>query len=86
MLPKKYIVESGFVKSANDAASHFITCKELICLYKVNPRECICNPIKYDSLKGLDKLHLRTLKVLKPRVDGDYNIETAPLYLGEANV
>ena len=86
MLPKKYIVESGFIKSAKDEDTHFITCKELIYLYKVDLRDCICNPTKNGSLKELNKLHHRILKVLKPRVGGDYDVETAPLYIGEDNV
>jgi hypothetical protein len=46
----KYLVRSGEVTSQKDVQRHFVSCKQLIELYKVKPEEC------YRSIIGRRRL------------------------------
>lgn len=80
IVSKKYIVESGYVRSKNDSQIHWITCHDLMILYGVSPAECICNP-NFNSLAGINPLKLRNFKILRPRFDGNYSVADAPYYI-----
>jgi hypothetical protein len=62
---KKYLVIPDYVKSQHDGQKHYITAKELIRLYGVNPKECmIYDPSKRQMTAGL--------VMLFPLEDGKY--------------
>jgi hypothetical protein len=62
---KKYLVIPDYVKSKNDGQKHYITAKELIRLYGVNPKECVI----YDPSK---RQHTSNLIPLGPLFSGKY--------------
>ncbi len=67
----KYLVYPGEVNSQNDGDIHFISFKQLVQLYGVNPRECIdATKISKKALSGLEP----TCTKLFPRYNGDYKI------------
>lgn len=50
----KYLIIPDYVRSKNDNDRHFITAKDLIRLYGVNPKECvIADPSKRQHVAGL---------------------------------
>jgi len=62
----KYILHPGELKSKNDGDIHFISFKQLVRLYNLNPTECVAfDRFPYIELK--DAMHLY------PRYDGDYD-------------
>lgn len=66
---KKYVIHPGTVISKNDGQNHFITYRDLIYLYKLNPEECIDsrtqNPMTWESSEI-------TLQHLFPKENGNY--------------
>lgn len=73
---KKYIVYGGKVRSRHDKQIHYVSAGTLANLYRVNPKECIM--IDYSTPeywhKGYSEEFLRSLKVLKPKNNGDYTL------------
>ena len=72
MIPK-YAVYPGKI------GEHFISGKELISLYKVNPAECVIitrgNKHHGSGSAGLGLVQLRQMIPLLPRADGNYSLE-----------
>ena len=68
---KKYLVYPGWVISKNDCDTHYISAKDLINLYNVNPKDCI---IIYNDTKVLG-LNTSSFTKLRPRADGKYKKE-----------
>lgn len=67
----RYIVLPNFVVSANDGDRHFITGRDLIQLYGVDPRECVIENIGYET-RGLHG----EFTVLEPQQHArDYRLE-----------
>lgn len=64
-MKKKYAILPGYVFSRSDGDRHFITAKQLIQLYGVNPAECI------EVGEGVDWTGFIPLS---PRDDGDYSL------------
>lgn len=64
----KYIIHPGNVSSKYDGDVHYISTKQLIKLYKVNPKECLefCEDSSICKQKKL--IHLF------PKYNGDYTI------------
>ena len=63
---KKYLVIGDYIKSKNDNDRHYISSRELVRLYGVNPKECILHDI--NDLP----VDVAGLFILFPRYDGDY--------------
>jgi len=68
---KKYLLISGIINSKHDGDEHLITAHQLCKLYKLPPRECIFAD-KEDNLLSID---MDNLIILRPRFDGNYNLE-----------
>lgn len=70
---EKYAAHAGFVFSKHDGDKHFIRGEEVARLYGVNPDECII----VDALthRGVREYAEENLINLKPRNDGNYNLE-----------
>lgn len=64
---KKYAIHPGEITSKNDGDVHYISEKQLIRLYQVNPNDCI----NWKDAEGKyeDYIHLY------PNYDGNYNIK-----------
>lgn len=66
-----YAIHPGYIYSRADGDRHFITGKELIRLYGVNPRECII--VDYDEIvemRGNNEMFIH----LYPRSSGNYEL------------
>jgi hypothetical protein len=77
----KYAICPGFVDSKNDQDTHYITAKQLIRLYNVNPNECIIldtdafmNDRHSEKTRGYSEDLLNELIYLTPRYDGNYKV------------
>ena len=70
---KKYLILPGVVRSRSDGDMHYISARQLIELYKVNPEECkiVDSPQSAQGIEWKDYIELR------PRTDGNYNLPTA---------
>jgi hypothetical protein len=68
---KKYIVWAGWVRSPKDGDEHWVTTRELIHLYGVDPRECI-EIHKRDDLYKLLGRDTSGLTDLYPDTYGNY--------------
>lgn len=69
----KYLVISAIVRSKLDGDLHKISCKTLMELYGVNPKECICaNEDDDDEFISNIIIHYPKLKILRPLVNGGY--------------
>lgn len=68
----KFILVGSTVQSATDGDLHFVSAKELLSLYRLNPNNCIL-------VRDVNELDRYTRQyphavVLWPRHDGDYDI------------
>ena len=65
----KYFVYPGEIDSNSDGDTHYISAKQLVLLYGVDPRECKI------ILKPQDELgyNVHEYKHLQPRKDGNYD-------------
>jgi len=71
MIGKKYLVLEGEITSQHDGDIHYISGRRLIELYGVNPKECIV--VKPgEEIRGINT---SGLILLRPRYDGNYNLE-----------
>lgn len=74
---KRYLVIEDTIRSSNDNQLHFISCPQLMALYRVDPEECVClRSIDSESyaLAGYERHQLITLR---PRADGVYSLQEA---------
>jgi hypothetical protein len=69
----KYIVYDGEVKSKKDGDIHYISHQQVIRLFGVNPIECLLVN-RPDWFRGYAPEFLKTLRILQPKQDGDYNL------------
>jgi hypothetical protein len=67
--PKQYAVFAGYVRSKYDGQWHWISCDELIRLYRVPPAECVRINGHHGDERGRD---FTALIELHPRRNGDY--------------
>lgn len=71
---KKYLCYGGNIKSTTDGHIDYISSRKVAMLYGVNPYECIM--VDYSTpehwYKAYRKECLDSLRVLRPRTDGDY--------------
>ena len=70
---KKYVIMSGMVRS-RDGDFHIITCRALMNLYRVYPKDCICVSHKapyLNALRGYTQEQLDKLIWLYPQDDVD---------------
>jgi hypothetical protein len=72
----KYVVHPGFVTSCNDGQEHYITARDLVRLYGVNPAEC--GAVWPDDPSAIVGCDMTTLVHLYPRNDGDYKLPGGP--------
>lgn len=71
---KKYILIGGIIY-AFDGDEHYISPRRLCELYKLNPDECIFIQNQKDEFfLGARRAGRNSLKILKPRADGNYKI------------
>ncbi len=67
----KIALHPGYIRSKNDQEMHYISCGQLIQLYRLNPRDCKfwddSNPDLFRGEDGLNYVHLY------PRNAGDYD-------------
>lgn len=73
MINKKYVIHPGYVISMSDGQEHYVTARQLIRLYRVNPNECIVISESGDNHRGLN---LNDFIHLYPRINGDYTLPT----------
>jgi hypothetical protein len=71
---KKYLVCPGRIRSRADGDLHFISARQLIHLYGVNPAECM---IRRPGIVPQKELEGKV--ILAPRYDGDYSLPAHPL-------
>lgn len=78
---KKYIVYPGYVDSKSDNDRHFITARQLINLYGVNPKECIV--WDYDRPMMMSPEEKDNYISLVPLFNGNYkeHLEKGEMYL-----
>ena len=65
----KYFVHPGKIMSNRDGDIHYISAKQLIRLYDVDPRECKII-LKPQDERGYN---VHKYKHLRPRMDGNYD-------------
>lgn len=65
----RFVVVPGEVISKSDGDRHFISARQLIDLYRVNPAECIVLDRPHADAQRL----MESFIVLRPRYDGDYS-------------
>lgn len=68
---KFYRVQAGTIVSSFDGDEHFISERQLVSLYKVNPKHCL------NFMSQLQRANLpedAEIVTLKPRYDGNYKI------------
>ena len=69
-----YGIMPGWIISQNDGGEHWVSARQLIRLYRVNPDECVIvppgKPERQFKAFGLDGLI-----ILRPRYDGNYTLE-----------
>jgi len=75
-----YLVRGGEITSKNDEQKHFVSCKQLIELYNVNPKECLCWHDAVEWIKGRKKELLQSLIYLVPQASGIYNINSCKTF------
>jgi len=69
----KYILYPGEVVSMNDGDTHYVSSKNLIWLYDVDPTECVeMSKLSRDTPRNRELLS--TLTPLVPKFDGNYKI------------
>ena len=66
----KYVVYPGYVRSKYDGDRHYITAKQLIKLYEVNPLKC--HIVDFNQPKTYRGKDFRPYISLIPRYNGDY--------------
>lgn len=67
----KYLVCPGIVISKHDGQEHYISARELISLFNVNPRECKI----IDSRGSAYGIRWEDYTVLRPSTDGNYQLQ-----------
>lgn len=67
---RKYALVSGYVQSNNDGELHWINCKQLAGLYKVDPKDCYF----VNSRQSLKQVQGKKVIYLQPKEDGNYNL------------
>ena len=69
----RYIIHPGFISSKSDGDVHYVGYKQLVTLYKVDPRDCeLYNPVKFYPADYMNE----DITHLYPRWDGNYSLET----------
>lgn len=71
---KIYAIHPGYVISKNDGNEHFITPRQLIGLYGVNPQQCIVLDYRKGPQSYMEYGPLVNYIHLYPRRDGNYSL------------
>lgn len=78
-MKKRFLVIPGFVISRSDGDRHHVSGKQLMELYRVDPREClelseqVARDERAPPPAGYTWSYLNSLIHLTPRHDGDYS-------------
>jgi hypothetical protein len=76
----KYLVIGDWIRSANDGDRHYISARQLVELYGIDPRDC--KTIENNQPMSLVGVDLNKFVVLRPLFHGKYREHIAKLEMG----